>query len=168
MAVLLGLSACAGRPDMAEGEPGQRARLMAALPGLPSMPELPTIKISQVSLPGTNRQAPQIDPALEPVIYWRVIEDDILIIHADTRGCTARSDFVVHVEQYDVEVFTVSLLRAGEDACDRDLPWGTQLGFGFEELGVPSGGRIVVLNPLDERPWDWNEVRVQTAARRAR
>ena len=145
------------------GTDAEEARRL--IPPMPDMPSLPTIRVSDVRLPGTGREAPRADPDLEPVIYWRVIEDDILIIHADTRGCTARSDFTVHVEQYDTDVFTVRLERASRDLCAYDVPWGIQLGFGFEELGVPSGGRIMVLNPLDDRPWDWNAREMITAVR---
>lgn len=121
------------------------------------MPDLPSMSISDISIPGTNRQAPQADPALEPVIYWRVIEDDILVVHANTQGCTSRSDFQVDVEQYHDDIFTVRLQRNEDDLCEETIPWGIQLGFGFEELGVPLGGRVVVLNPLDDRAWDWND-----------
>ena len=124
---------------------------------MPSMPSLPTVNISNISIPGTNRAAPEVDPDLESVIYWRVIADDILVVHANTNGCTARSDFTVNVEQYHDNIYSVRLNRDDEDRCSEEMPWGIQLGFGFEELGVPIGGQIIVLNPLDERPWDWDE-----------
>lgn len=147
------------------GEP--RAGLMAALPPMPDMPSLPTIRISDIRVPGTNRQAPQVDPDLEPVIYWRVIEDDILIVHADTQGCTARSDFTVHVQQYHDDIYTVRLERVAPDQCGQAVPWGAQLGFGFEEMGVPRGGQLVLLNPVDDdRPWDWYEDRTLVASSR--
>ena len=117
---------------------------------------MPTMSVSDISIPGTNRQAPVVDPALESVIYWRVIEDDILVIHANTQGCTSRSDFDVTVNQYHDDVYTVSISREEIDRCVEDIPWGIQLGFGFEELGVPHGGQVIVLNPLDDRAWDWN------------
>jgi len=130
---------------------------------MPSFPSLPTVNISNISIPGTHRIAPEVDPDLESVIYWRVIADDILVVHANTHGCTSRSDFTVNVEQYHDSIYTVRLSRENVDRCSDEIPWGIQLGFGFEELGVPMGGRIIVLNPLDERPWDWDEERVQTS-----
>lgn len=114
------------------------------------------MSVSDISIPGTGREAPEADPSLEPVIYWRVIEDDILVIHANTQGCTSRSDFTVAVEQYHDDVFTVGLVRREDDLCEETIPWGIQLGYGFEELGVPLGGSIIVLNPLDDRSWDWD------------
>jgi hypothetical protein len=136
------------------------------MPAIPAMPSLPTVNISAVAIPGTGRDAPEVDPNLESVIYWRVIEDDILVVHANTQGCTARSDFVLDVEQYHEDVYTVRLSRGFDDRCSEDVPWGIQLGFGFEELGVPIGGQVIVLNPIDQRPWDWNAPGdVQTAAR---
>lgn len=158
--VAASVSACATTTNESEEA---RSRF---LPPMPSIPALPTIKISEVRIPGTGREAPRPDPSLEPVIYWRVIEDDILIVHADTNGCTARSDFVVNVVQYHEDIYTVSLVRDMDDRCTEDMPWGIQLGFGFEELGVPPGGQIVLLNPVDNRPWDWYEERTQVAARR--
>jgi hypothetical protein len=135
------------------------------MPAIPAMPALPTVNISDVTIPGVGRDAPEVDPNLESVIYWRVIEDDILVVHANTNGCTARSDFVLDVEQYHEDVYTVRLSRSFDDRCSEDVPWGIQLGFGFEELGVPIGGRVLLLNPIDQRPWDWNTERTQTAAR---
>ena len=157
-------AACASTSSENETSSGLLPR-MSALPDLPSMPDLPNVNLISVSIPGTGREAPQVDEALEPVIYWRVIEDDILVVHASTQGCTSRSDFTVNVEQYHEDVFTVRLVRDDEDRCERDIPWGIQLGFGFEELGVPIGGRVIVLNPIDDRPWDWNAQRYQTASR---
>ena len=137
------------------------------LPPLPSLPSMPTMSISDISIPGTGREAPVIDPSLEAVIYWRVIEDDILVIHANTQGCTSRADFDVSVKQYHEDIYTVSISREDMDRCVDEIPWGIQLGFGFEELGVPHGGQVVVLNPLDDRAWDWNPYagRRQMAAR---
>jgi hypothetical protein len=120
---------------------------------MPAMPSLPTINIADMRIPGTYRQAPAVDPEAEPVIYWRVIEDDILIVHADTNGCTSRADYLVNVEQYHDDIYTVHLTRQVEDRCTAPTPWGVQLGFGFEELGVPIGGQVILLNPIDtERP----------------
>jgi hypothetical protein len=143
-----------------------RARFMPSMPSMPSMPAMPTINLADISIPGTDRQAPVTDPDLEPVVYWRVIEDDILVVHAKTQGCTSRSDFVVNVEQYHEDIYTVRLNRGEEDLCSEDLPWGIQLGFGFEELGVPAGGRVIVLNPMDQRPWDWDRSPTSVASRR--
>lgn len=149
-------------------EPAARMGLLSGLPPMPSLPtiNMPNVNLADIHLPGTNRQAPQPDPSLEPVVYWRVIDDDILVVHADTRGCTARSDFTVNVEQYDGDIYTVRLSRSQPDLCTEPQPWGVQLGFGFEELGVPAGGRVIVLNPIDQRPWDWNEPDRQSLARR--
>lgn len=139
---------------------------MPSLPNLPAMPAMPTINLADITIPGTDRQAPVIDPDLEAIVYWRVIEDDILVVHANTRGCTSRSDFVVHVEQYHEDIYTVRLGREEEDKCSQDIPWGIQLGFGFEELGIPAGGQVVVLNPMDQRPWDWDRRATAIASRR--
>ncbi|ABI65310.1 MULTISPECIES: hypothetical protein [Maricaulis] len=158
------LSACA-----TSGESQQEAssRFLPSLPPMPAMPSLPTINIADMRIPGTYRQAPAVDPEAEPVIYWRVIEDDILIVHADTNGCTSRADYLVNVEQYHDDIYTVHLTRQVEDRCTAPTPWGVQLGFGFEELGVPIGGQVILLNPIDtERPWDWNENRTSLASRR--
>jgi hypothetical protein len=157
--------ACSTTQDI-EAQSETRSGFLAALPPMPAMPSMPTIRISDMRVPGTGRQAPEVDPSLEPVIYWRVIPDDILIVHADSNGCTARSDFIVNVEQYHEDIYTVRLERHFPDRCSGDMPWGVQLGFGFEELGVPVGGQVVVLNPLDQRPWDWYEQRTQIASRR--
>lgn len=157
--LVLACAACSTTPDESA-----EARF---LPPLPSLPSMPTMSISDISIPGTSRDAPVIDPSLEAVIYWRVIEDDILVIHANTQGCTSRADFDVAVKQYHEDVYTVSISREEIDRCVEDVPWGIQLGFGFEELGVPHGGQVVVLNPLDDRAWDWDAAahRQQMAAR---
>jgi hypothetical protein len=133
---------------------------------LASLPSLPTIHLPDLSIFSFKRKPLEADAELEPVIYWRVIEDDILVVHANSQGCTSRSDFIITVERYQADIFTIQVDRNAADQCDEDIPWGIQLGFGFEELGVPIGGQVVVLNPLDERPWDWNGPPSQTLARR--
>lgn len=165
LAVAISCTACSTAPTL---EPAARLGFMSALPAMPSMPtiHMPDVNLADIRLPGTARQAPQADPALEPVIYWRVMDDDILVVHADTHGCTSRSDFTLDVEQYDHDIYTVRVSRTEPDRCGETLPWGVQLGFGFEELGVPIGGRVIVLNPIDQRPWDWNDSDRQELARR--
>tara|TARA_R110000868_G_scaffold98607_2_gene271468 strand:+ start:758 stop:1264 length:507 start_codon:yes stop_codon:yes gene_type:complete len=156
LGLCVAMAGCA-TPPAEEGE--SRSHFLAGLPSMPALPtiHMPGIDVSALHIPGTNRQPPEVDPELEPVIYWRVIDDDILVIHADTHGCTVRADFTVDVEQYSGDIYTVRLLRDRPDRCGEDLPWGVQMGFGFEELGVPIGGQVVVLNPLDRRAWDWND-----------
>lgn len=159
------VSACTttGGSGTAEGRLG----FAPALPPMPSMPSLPTIRISDVRVPGFGRGAPEPDPSLEPVVHWRVIEEEILVVHTGGRGCTARADFTVHVEPWRSDLYTVRLERSRPDTCGQDLPWGVQLGFSFGELGVPAGSRIVVLNPLDETlPEPRGSGGVQVAVRR--
>ena len=159
---------CAACSTASDPEPAPRTGFMSSLAAMPSLPiiHMPQVNLADVHLPGTHREAPQVDPELEPVVYWRVIDDDILVVHADTHGCTSRADFTIDVEQYDRDVYTVRLARHQPDRCVQELPWGVQLGFGFEELGVPAGGRVIVLNPLDQRAWDWNEPDRQDLAQR--
>lgn len=168
LTVLAAAISCAACSTAEPPEAPARAGFLSALPAMPSMPtiHMPTVNLADIHLPGTNRQAPQVDPDLEPVVYWRVIEDDILVVHANTQGCTSRSDFTLDVEQYDRDIYTVRLSRNQPDRCSENLPWGVQLGFGFEELGVPNGGRVIVLNPIDQRAWDWNASGRQDMARR--
>ncbi|MEA1941914.1 MAG: hypothetical protein U9P68_06665 [Pseudomonadota bacterium] len=118
------------------------------------MPALPRIRFSDMRTPGPDARAPGIDPALEPVIHWRVIEDDILVVQAGSRGCTVRSDFTVDVGSYEGDVYAVSLSRAEPDRCGENVPWGVQLAFALDELGVPADGEVVVLNPLGGRGAD--------------
>lgn len=118
-------------------------------------------------VPGFGRGEPRPDPALEPVVHWRVIEEEILVVHARSEGCTARSDFIVHVEPWRSDLYLVRLERNRPDTCGQDTPWGVQLGFSFGELGVPAGSRVAVLNPLDETlPEPRRSDGMQVAARR--
>jgi len=118
------------------------------------MPSLPSIRFSDMRTPGPAAPAPGTDRELEPVIHWRVIEDDILVVQAGSQGCTARSDFVVDVGSYQGDIYAVSLSRAEPDRCGEDMPWGVQLAFALDELGVPEHGEVVVLNPLGGRRSD--------------
>ena len=168
LAVIAAAVSCVACSTTEAPEPATRVGLLSSLPAMPSLPtiHMPDVNLADIHLPGTNRQAPEVDPSLEPVVYWRVIDDDILVVHADTHGCTARSDFTIDVEQYDRDIYTVRLTRSQQDLCSQAMPWGVQLGFGFEELGVPNGGRVIVLNPIDQRAWDWNDQGEQSLARR--
>ena len=84
---------------------------------------------------------------------------------ATTVGCSAgeRTRAAVVGVRREAEVVRVDgrrrfagrLERVRDDLCSRDMPWGVEIAYGFEELGVPSGARIVILNPLTDEPWDW-------------
>ena len=148
-----------------------RAAFLPSLPPMPAMPSLPRIRFSDMRVPGLGRTAPAVDPDLEPVIRWRVIEDEILVVHADSQGCTVRSDFTVDVGSYQGDVYAVSLSRDAPDRCGEARPWGVQLAFALDELGVPDGGQVIVLNPVNEptpvlAAWSVRERHTQIAARR--
>jgi len=125
-----------------------RSAFLPSLPPMPAMRALPRIRFSDMRVPGFGR-APEVDPSLEPVMHWRVIDNEILVVHADSHGCTARSDFTVDVGSYEGDVYAVSLSRNAPDGCSREMPWGVQLAFALDELGVPAQGEVVVLNPLE-------------------
>lgn len=115
---------------------------------MPAMAAPPEVRFSDMRETGPGRSAPGMDPALEPVIHWRVIDGEILVVNADSHGCTTRSDFTVDVGSYAGGVYAVSLSREMPDACGEVMPWGVQLAFSLDRLGVPEGGEVVVLNPL--------------------
>jgi len=140
LALLVSACSTTGGSGSAEARNG----FVAALPPMPAAPAGPVVRISDTPSPA----APVDAGMLEPVGYWRVIEDEILIVHADSHGCTARSDFTLHVSHSATDVYSVSLERARADICAGQVPGGVQLGFGFDELGVPVGGRVIVVNPL--------------------
>ena len=144
--VIAGLALLASACSTTGGSGSVEARngFVAALPPMPAAPAGPVVRISDT----LSRAALAETGMLEPVGYWRVIEDEILIVHAQSHGCTARSDFTLDVSRVAPDVYSVSLERARADLCAGQVPGGVQLGFGFDELGVPVGGRVVVLNPI--------------------
>ena len=88
LAVLAAAASCVACSTAGAPEPVDRTGRLFSLPPMPSLPtiRMPDVNLADIHLPGTNRQAPQADPSLESVVYWRVIDDGILVVHADTRG----------------------------------------------------------------------------------
>ena len=112
---------------------------------------------------GTVTSSPFQDQLLLIRIFvGRHLDVDRNFLNATGAGC----HFLGHLGSRSLNV-DPSISREEIDRCVEDIPWGIQLGFGFEELGVPHGGQVIVLNPLDDRAWDWNPYaqRRQMAAR---
>lgn len=86
---------------------------------------------------------------LEPLLAVSV-ETDALTIRVTSNGCTAKDGFAFFVERRDRRV-AVAFGRKRLDVC-KAAPRPVDLTFTFEELGLPRGARVAVVNPLSVQP----------------
>ena len=84
-------------------------------------------------------------PELEPLLA-ATAATDALTIRVRSKGCAAKADFVFRVDRKDGHA-VVAFARRRLETCKG--PAGiADLTFGYEELGLTRGERIVIANPL--------------------
>jgi hypothetical protein len=95
---------------------------------------------------------PRLAPAdvalaeLEP-LYAAKAGADGLAIQVSSNGCTTRADFAFYVERRG-KVVSLAFARKRLDACKSFAMGKTELTFGWDELGVPRGEAVFLLNPV--------------------
>ena len=83
-------------------------------------------------------------PELEPLLAVEAV-GDVLTIRVTSKGCAAKADFVFRVERRSDHA-VVAFARRRVETCKG--PTGSAvLTFGYAELGLASGERIVIANP---------------------
>jgi hypothetical protein len=96
--------------------------------------------------------APRLVPAdvalaeLEPLYAARGGPDG-LAIEVGSNGCTAKADFTFYVERRG-KVVTLSFARRRLDSCKSLAIGKTEIVFTWDELGVPRGEQVFLLNPV--------------------
>jgi hypothetical protein len=84
-------------------------------------------------------------PELEPLLAVEA-RSDALVIRVSSRGCAAKADFVFRVDRGRGRA-VVAFARRRLETCKG--PAGiAELRFGYDELGVRRGERIVIANPV--------------------
>jgi len=84
-------------------------------------------------------------PELEPLLAVEAAEG-VLMIRVASRGCAAKTDFVSRVERRGDHVL-VAFARRRVETC-KGPPGSAPLTFGYAELGLAPGERIVIANPV--------------------
>lgn len=84
-------------------------------------------------------------PELEPLLAAQA-GADALTIRVRSKGCAARADFVFRVERRSGHA-VVAFARRRLETC-KGPAGAADLVFGYEELGLKRGERIVIANPI--------------------
>lgn len=87
----------------------------------------------------------EIFPELEPLLAAEA-GADALTIRVRSKGCAARADFVFRVDHRDGHA-AVAFARRRLETCKGPTSTAT-LRFGYDELGLKRGERIVIANPI--------------------
>ncbi|MBP7705365.1 MAG: hypothetical protein KA105_08820 [Caulobacter sp.] len=85
---------------------------------------------------------------LEPLLAASVAAD-ALTIRVTSTGCTAKDGFAFFVEKGGGR-YAVAFARRRLDLC-KAAPTPVDLTWSFEELGLPRGAAVAVVNPLGPR-----------------
>jgi len=84
-------------------------------------------------------------PELESLLAVEAASD-VLTIRVASKGCTAKADFVFRVERRDDHAL-VAFARRRVETCKGPAGSAT-LTFGYAELGLTPGERVVIANPV--------------------
>lgn len=87
-------------------------------------------------------------PELTPVLSWSDTGAGVRV-RVPSNGCTTKDSF--HTEVTGSAAggwsFDLALIRVHEDACRAILPTGVELSWTKDELGLPDGAALRVVNP---------------------
>jgi hypothetical protein len=87
-------------------------------------------------------------PALTPVLSWS--DDGAQVrVRVPSNGCTTKDSFYPEVTGSANAgwAFEMALIRVHEDGCRAVLPTGVELSWTKDELGLPDGAALRVVNP---------------------
>jgi uncharacterized lipoprotein YajG len=84
-------------------------------------------------------------PELEPLLAVNA-GNDVLRIRVKSKGCAAKADFVFRVDRRDGHA-VVAFARRRLETCKGPAA-SADLTFSYSELGLTSGERIVIANPV--------------------
>ncbi len=82
---------------------------------------------------------------LEPLLAVKVVREG-LTIRVSSNGCTSKESIAWFVEKSRGR-YAVAFGRRRVDSCAQP-PTAVDLTFSYEELGLPRGARVAVVNPL--------------------
>ncbi|MFP4520189.1 MAG: hypothetical protein ACLFQ5_12120 [Oceanicaulis sp.] len=87
-------------------------------------------------------------PELTPVLSWRDLGDAVRV-RVPSNGCTTKDSFYPEVTGAPDAgwAFNLALVRVHEDDCRAMLPTGVELSWTKDELGLPDGAALRVVNP---------------------
>lgn len=100
--------------------------------------------------PGLQAAAPgEIFPELEALLGADA-GADALVIRVTSKGCAAKGDFVFRVDR-NAGHAVVAFARRRLEMC-KGPAGAAELRFGYAELGLARGERIVIANPISPPP----------------
>lgn len=76
------------------------------------------------------------------------IGEDSVTIRIDSNGCTNKETVDVDVDQDGRNEYELAFERTKKDHCRAYFPNGIELTWTFEEIGVPEGAYVRVLNDV--------------------
>lgn len=130
-----------------------KLRIFAALPLIAMVAACATTgapppQTDSLSGPASGQDSSEAD--LEPV-YAIGLGRAGVTVRVNSNGCTKKADFKVQVLD-GWPAPTVIFKRTRPDMCRAFVAGGTELVFGYPELGLKPSGQIVLANPLTSDP----------------
>ncbi|XBQ15344.1 MAG: hypothetical protein ABL308_10275 [Oceanicaulis sp.] len=89
------------------------------------------------------------EPALTEVYAWRDAGAEV-VVRTPSNGCTSKDSFETLVTGSGAGgwTFDLALTRVEEDLCRAYLPEGVELVWTKDELGLPDGAEVQMVNPV--------------------
>ncbi|WP_019959602.1 hypothetical protein [Woodsholea maritima] len=91
---------------------------------------------------------PPYTPVGEAVYGWRLEANGDLVVRVRSSGCTNDASFEPYVEGGPGWDFDVELIRIHEDLCEAFFPNGVEVTYTRDDLGLPPGARLRLINPV--------------------
>lgn len=128
----------------------RRAVLACGL-ALAGCAQLPPPAAPVIAPPTGPLVAPAPEPLLElePLLGYRATPYGLAVTMA-SNGCTNRAEIVFYVERRP-EAARLAFARRRIDRCKAPVAAGVEMVFGWAELGLTPGSRVLLLNPVEAR-----------------
>lgn len=83
-----------------------------------------------------------------PALMAADIQTDTITIRIDSNGCTTKESLEADVDQDGKNEYEIAFDRLKEDRCRAYLPDGITLTYTYDELDIPEGAYVRVLNKI--------------------
>jgi hypothetical protein len=83
-----------------------------------------------------------------PALMAADIQADAVTIRINSNGCTTKETLAAEVDQDGRDEYEVAFDRLQEDRCRAYLPDGIELTYTYDELDIPEGAYVRVLNKI--------------------
>ena len=84
-----------------------------------------------------------------PSLLGADVQAETVSIRIDSGGCTNKDTIEASTDKDGRNEYEVAFDRLKDDNCEAYLPEGVRLTWTYDELGIPAGAYVRILNPVE-------------------